>query len=335
MKKILIITTGGTIGSRINGGVISAHKGSCRAVELYCEKYHDTEFETVCAMDILSENLNKNHLESLLKFIRSRNLHSCDGIIITHGSDTLSYSSAFLGMCLCGLDIPVVITAADRVPDDPMSNAVDNIRGSVLTIRFFKKGVFTVYKNPSDSFCSIYLATRIQEADRVYGAFSSFDGTPLGRIVKDSFCLNSGSLSPEQIAERTSPLSLPEELTLCNNVLMVRPYPGADSTDQIIRRNTKAVLYITYHSSSASAQGEGSALSLLKRCRRKGIGFYLASFGKTDLLYESSDILLKNGAFPLPHISDEAAYSKLLLCVNLPVKNRYEFMKREIFCEYL
>ena len=73
-----------------------------------------------------------------------------DGLIITHGSDTLSYSSAFLGLCLCGLDIPVALTAADLVPDDPRSNAVENLRACVEVIEKFRRGVFTVYKNPRD-----------------------------------------------------------------------------------------------------------------------------------------------------------------------------------------
>lgn len=335
MKKILMITTGGTIGSSIDRGVISARKGSCLALSLYLERYGGAEIEAVSAMDILSEELTTGHWERLLTFIGGLDLNGYDGLIITHGSDTLSYTSAFLGLCLCGLEIPVVITAADRVPDDPESNAAENIRAAVLVIEGFRRGVFTVYKNPKDTFCSVYLATRVCEADRVSGSFSSFDGAPFakisdGRLVEEDF-----SLSREEIETHTCPVSLPKAPLINGSILMVHPYPSEDHSSIVLKKNTKAVLYITYHSSSASTQGKSSALTLLKRCRKKDIPFFLCSFGSTSLIYKSSDTLIKNGALPLRHISKEAAYAKLILSLITGESDTFSFMNKEIFCEFI
>lgn len=335
MKRILMITTGGTIGSSAENGVICAKKGNILAAELYLERYGGAVIETACAMDILSEELCSEHWEKLLGFISGLDLSGYDGLIITHGSDTLSYSSAFLGLCLCGLDIPVVITAADRVPDDSESNAVENIRTSVLVIESFRRGVFTVYKNPGDSFCSVYISTRIREADRVSGSFSSFDGHPFAKAVNGCFTDDPFTLSFEQLMQRTHPVTLPEKPFTNGDVLMIRPYPSEDHSAIALRKSTRAVLYITYHSSSASTHGSGSALSLLRRCRKKEIPFFLCSFGNAALVYQSSDTLIRNGALPLSHISDEAAYAKLILSQILETKDIYSFMKNEIYCELL
>lgn len=335
MKRILIITTGGTIGSTIENGVISAEEGKLLAVALYKERYGGADITVLSAMDILSEELEIGHWLKLLCFIKGIAPDKYDGLIITHGSDTLSYSSAFFGLCLCGLDIPVALTAADLVPDDPRSNAVENLRACVEVIEKFRRGVFTVYKNPRDSFCSVYIATRIREADRVSGSFSSFDGRPFARIENGRFIDEPFSMTIDELYARTRPVILPDIPAINGSVLLVRPYPGMDHSALMLKKSVKAVLYITYHSSSAASRGSRSALSLLKRCSKKGIPFFLCSFGSSQTVYESSDTLIKNGALPLKHISDEAAFAKLILALMLGADDIYGFMQSEIYCEYI
>ena len=116
MKNILLVLTGGTIGSVNNNGIIGTQKTGCRILEM-TEKYlSDFHFDVKQPLNILSENIDVRHWEKLLNFIYSQDISEYDGIIITHGSDTLSYSSAMLGIMLNGLKIPVAITAADKVP---------------------------------------------------------------------------------------------------------------------------------------------------------------------------------------------------------------------------
>lgn len=335
MKKILIITTGGTIGSSVSGGVISVQKNRERFEGFLRECLGGSfSFEVRALMDILSENLDKQHWETLANYLLSADLQNYCGVIITHGSDTLSYTSAMMGFCLCALGVPVVLTAADRVPDDPASNAADNIRGAAAVIGAVEHGVYTVYRNPSDKYCSVYLATRIVEADRVRGCFSSFDGAPFAQVIDGGLVLTEG----HSLKETDSyPQIIPTGggLSLKNDVLMIRPYPGMDASCITFGTNTKAVLVISYHSSSACTDGRGSILSLLNECNKRDTGLFLASFPETDTLYETSFSLLRSGAIPLKHISDEAAYTKLLLAVNLPVGDIRSFMEKPVFHEYI
>ena len=335
MKKILVLMTGGTIGSFVHDGTVSVKKNSCRAIEVYRELYGDeAEFEIHSLMNTLSENLDKHHWETMVNYLLGADLCGYGGVIVTHGSDTLSYSSAMLGLCLQGLDIPVVLTASGLVPDDPESNAADNIHAAVVLIRTLGRGVYTVYKNPGDDHCTVYNAPDITEADRVQGRFSSFEGSPFGIVGGESFIMHhtrehkeirgghsgSGAQSLQNIlcaenelvgaSERRRPLSLKYD------VLMIRQYPGMDMSNYRIGENVKAVLVITYHSSTACTQGRGSLLSILEECKSRGIGMYLASFEEGGSLYDTSDLLLANGAVPLMHVSDETAYAYLLLKVN-------------------
>ncbi len=72
MSKILVILTGGTIGSRIEGNVIDVSGTSPRRLlAMYREKYGDSEeFEVIQPLNLLSENMtptqrvitgNQNH----------------------------------------------------------------------------------------------------------------------------------------------------------------------------------------------------------------------------------------------------------------------------------
>lgn len=336
MKKILVVTTGGTIGSAISSGVIHTEQNSCRALELYRRQYGtETDFEVLPLMNLLSENCQPMHWQKIAETLLKIPTEPYSGIIITHGSDTLSYTSAFLGLTLCALPLPIVLTAADRVPDDPQSNALPDLRSAVQLIRQLKRGVLTVYRNPGEQACRFYPATRICEADRLYGRFTSFDGHALGQIQNNSIRWTHPALSQADI-EAPPSFVLKPQLQPDRQVLMVRPYPGLDYASLMLTPRTAAVLHITYHSSSACTADDNSALLLLRRCREKGIPFYLASFpNNPQALYDTSSCLLREGAIPLRHLSDEAAYAKLLLCVNLPAEQRDVFMNTCRYWEYV
>ena len=99
MKKILVILTGGTIGSKVEGKIINTTAASSyRLLQLYNEKYaDDTEFEVIQPINILSENLTPVEWGVLCNCLFELDFEKYQGIIITHGSDTLSYTSALIG----------------------------------------------------------------------------------------------------------------------------------------------------------------------------------------------------------------------------------------------
>lgn len=319
MKKILVVLTGGTIGSSLQSGIISANGGST-ALSVYQNRYPDEAEFTVCQpMNLLSENLTLRHWHRLINQLLSLPLNDYDGVIITHGSDTLSYSSAMLSMCLSGVQKPVVITASNYVPEHPDSNASVNLHAAVVVINSLTRGVFTVYQNPGEADCAVYLASRICECDRFTGCFSAFDGKPYGVVIGNSFRLLAQSPTPEELRDFVPPLIIQRLPELSKEVLLLRPYPSFPYDQIRLSEHIGAVLQITYHSSTASSEPQNSALTLLHRCREAGVPFYMASFSQSiPELYATSHVLVQNGAIPLYDLSDEAAYAKLLLCCNLP-----------------
>lgn len=318
MAEILTVLTGGTIGSVSRGKIIDVDEN---AASLLIEKYRsrygsEDNFDLVQPLNTASENLTLRHWELMVNFILERNLSGYDGIIITHGSDTLSYSSAMLSMCLCCLNIPVVITASSYVVSDERSNALNNFHAAVALIKSFSRGVFTVFGERSGK-SRVFLPTRILEADGISDSFKSFCGGELGYVNGESFEFSPLSINPDR-SEIESPRRsvLNGKLSLNRRVAFIRPYPGLDFGNIHISKDIGAVLLMTYHSQTAHTKGEGSVLSLVENCRKRGIKIYCTPFKSRSENYKSNAELINAGCLPIYMTSPESSYAKLLLSCN-------------------
>lgn len=312
MKRILLIQTGGTIGSEVHNGVISTAGGSLSEL---CGS-RDVSLDVRCPFTILSENLSPLHWEKLIETVYSGLSDGYDGIIVTHGSDTLAYTSAVLGLCFGGSAVPVVITAANRVPSDPKSNARVNMTASVDLISKADGGVFTVYRNENSTNAQVWLPTRLISADRFGDNFSSPDGHPLAEIDKEG---NIIPLAPDicrsgRLASRGESIDC-RGVRFSKRVLLLSSYPGMDYNSVTVSDDVGAVLLVTYHSGTVSENSR----ELIRRCREKGIPVYLCSVkSRSSDLYETTHTLISEGVTPLYDMTDETALAKLTLALNIP-----------------
>lgn len=129
MSNVHVLGTGGTIASRADvGGSVVADSAN--------EVLGATELPTtVTTEDVL--HINSFHLTfaDLLK-IRAAVAAACqrpeiDGIVITHGTDTMEETAFFLSL-LHDSDKPVVLTGAQRAADLPNTDGPENLRQAVL-----------------------------------------------------------------------------------------------------------------------------------------------------------------------------------------------------------
>lgn len=316
MTKILVLLTGGTIGSRAGGGIIdTGAETSYDLIRLYREIYgSDADFEIISPYNILSENLNPGYWEILCDIISGTDPGRYDGIIITHGSDTLSYTSALLGIAFGDTPIPIVLVAGNLPPEDPGSNALANFRNAVCLIKERAiSGVFTIYQDDAGK-NNVYLATEVMEADPHSHRFLSCRGKPFGEMTDERLAV----INPSEKKCDGLPFKPGESVRFDRKVLVIRPYPGLDYNFFSLTGDTAAVLHRLYHSSTAcTAKGEYSLLEFIKKCVERGIPFYASPFRLPGAdLYAGSKSLLEAGAVPVYELSLEAAYAKLMLKYN-------------------
>ena len=181
--RILFVFTGGTIGSTLSGDIISTDEGkSYRIIEAYRERFGiDFEYDMLEPYTALSENNTGDTVRCLCECVRAHIRDGCDGIIVTHGTDTLQYSSAALGYCL-GLDsVPVCIVSSNRPIEHARANALDNLHAAVLFIRESRgRGCFTVYRNDTSDKVLVHRATRLLFGVSFSDEVASVYGTHVG-----------------------------------------------------------------------------------------------------------------------------------------------------------
>lgn len=317
MDKILLILTGGTIGSFSENGVINvSSKSAYKIVNMYYEKFgKDIEFETVQPVNILSENMTYDVWLKLCECIDSIDESKYSGIVICHGSDTLSYTSAFIGLLYNRLKIPVVLIAANYELENEKSNGIINLRSAVLFIKLGIRGVFAAYSNDKGE-NDIYLATRIVESDPYTDQFKSFDGKPWGKMSGEKLFLN--DKSGMNVFNDYKAVINKKLVSLNKKVMLIRPYPGM-SYDNINLEGVSAVVHYMYHSATACTAGnETSVLKFAERCAENKIKIYSASYKNENLkeIYKSSSEMIDKGIIPMFNISPEAAYAKVLISEN-------------------
>lgn len=329
--KILTVLTGGTIGSRTENHIIeTGMKSSYKLIDLYYQTYgNELELETIQPFSYLSENFTLDVINQLADTVLKTDTSGYDGIIITHGSDTVSYTGAFLSYLLCSLNCPVVLTASDYPPDNEKSNALKNLRGAVQFIksRYVKNGVYFSYGNPHEN-AEIHIATRINEADCFTDKFSSFCGNCFGVIENDKFIPYSDNPSPAEISScRQYPLK-----KFKSGCLILKSFTGMDY--RFINPENpdlKSVVNIMYHSATACTYGTDTSLTdFIEKCSKRNIKVYCVSFKNRKDLYSSANKIIECGGIPLFNISYQSAYAKIVLADSL---GNDDIINRNIFFE--
>lgn len=312
--NILTVLTGGTIGSKAQNNFINITGSSYHIIEKYKSLYNCTDifFDVFEPLNTLSENITEREWEFLVNFLLEKDFSKYDGVIVTHGSDTLAYTSVLLSYIFEDISIPVTLVASDYPLGDERSNWIINFNGAVEVIRSAASGVFVSYKNKSDKNAVIYPARRLIPADAYNDDFSSFDGKTAGYI-------NGGGFVPLHTEKFGKSFHFRERLELKNKVWLMFSYPGMDySAFDIDSDPPKGIVHYLYHSSTGCvSDGKGSLPNFISECKKRGIHTYIASLkSENQTLYASTKILLDSGARPLYNMSAQQAYIWTLLKEN-------------------
>lgn len=318
---ILLVFTGGTIGSTENSGFVSPDKGKpYKLLELYRERAGKDaagiEFDILTPYQALSENIDCSNFRLLAECLGSIKPDMYDGIIITHGTDTIQYTSAFAGYIMEGCGIPVVLVSANYVIEDMRSNGLDNFYYAVEFIRQKNgKGVFVSYRNSGD-FPRMHYATRLIMHQAYSDSLYSVCGLYYGYFDGRKFVYRNGTEPvangmEENISGINTVIASVPGGSSFSGIMVVHPYPGMEYT--MPGRNIRAVLHYTYHSGTICST-PGVLKEFADYTRAEGIPVFITGAG-AGADYESVKCYKEYGFYVLPAASPEAMYIKLWLCI--------------------
>ncbi|MFX1314912.1 MAG: Glu-tRNA(Gln) amidotransferase subunit GatD [Promethearchaeota archaeon] len=188
LPNLKLLGTGGTVASRLDyttGAVIPSFTPG----ELYSAV---PELAEICNLDceiifeILSENMKWEYWQKLAEKVKDTANSGLDGIIIGHGTDTMSYTSAALSFMLKDLSIPVVLVGSQRSSDRPSSDAALNlINAATVASSNIAEVVVTMLGSSSHDYGLIHRGTLVRKMHSSYrDTFRTIDDIPLG-MVKD------------------------------------------------------------------------------------------------------------------------------------------------------
>ncbi|MFJ7933429.1 asparaginase [Sporosarcina sp. NPDC096371] len=217
-KNILLIHTGGTISMQLNmetGGVIlSAANPLALEIDKVQQFAKITEME---AFNLPSPHITPHHMLTLKMMIDQQTESSdFDGIVITHGTDTLEETAYFLELST-DYSIPIVLTGAMRSSNEIGADGVYNLMSAVRVAaddEASNKGVLVVLND------EIHTATNVTKThSSSVSTFQSPQYGPIGIVTKSAIHFHHAPLSR---------IFLPVG-SICKKVAMFKIYAGMES----------------------------------------------------------------------------------------------------------
>ena len=312
LPKILLLSTGGTIASKVDyrtGAVTPA----LSAAELYEAVPEIAKIANVNAEVLFSEyseNLQPEHWLEIAKKLDSIVDSDYVGIIIAHGTDTMHYSSAFLSFALSGFKKPITLVGSQRSSDRPSSDAALNlISATKFLVNTKSKGVFVVmHQNESDDAVACHLGTRVRKNHTSKrSAFQTVGSEPAFVVYENKILENmkNSFFSENEYNPR---------INLDTKVALIKYHPGfnPEIIESLIKLEYRGIIFEgtglghvgrTMYDSIKKAKENGIFLGMTSQCID----------GRVSMtVYESGRDLLDMGIIPLENMIPEVALVKAM-----------------------
>ena len=184
LPNISIISTGGTISSRVDyetGGVYASYTAE-DFIRFEPEMLKYANINSIPLINKMSEDINPKDWKKIAK-ATFKEIKKGNGVIITHGTDTMHFTSAALSFMI-KTDKPIVITGAQRSSDRPSSDAYMNLLCSTITATKNIPAVgICMHGTMSDDYCEFHLGTKVRKMHSSRrDAFKSIGVKPLAKV---------------------------------------------------------------------------------------------------------------------------------------------------------
>lgn len=185
LPSISILSTGGTIASKIDyrTGAVTSQFSADDVLSAIPELEEIANYNCKMIYSILSENMRPSYWVELARAVYEEIKNGADGVIITHGTDTMMYTAAALSFMI-ETPVPIVLVGSQRSADRPSSdNAMNAICAAKVAISEIAEVCVVMHGSTSDDFCYIHRGTKVRKMHTsCRDAFQSINTHPIGRV---------------------------------------------------------------------------------------------------------------------------------------------------------
>ena len=304
-KHILLLTTGGTIASMPGGEGLEPHRSGVMERELeQLRTYYDITVKDVMCLD--SSNIRPEEWQTIACSIFEYRA-GFDGIVVSHGTDTMAYTASAVTFMLPNIDLPVVFTGSQLPLADMLSDGPDNLRTAFAMAASGHPGVFLAFDRKVMRGCR---AVKVRAS-----GFSAFESVNARYAAQVS---NQGLVVDPQILPRiTGPAEL--KCDISKNVFLLKLTPGLNPAifDMLAAMGYKGIVIEAFGLGGINVLHKG--LRGIHRAVEDGISVVVT----TQCLYDSSNLqvyqvgnrLLEMGVIQGRDMTTEAAMTKLMWAI--------------------
>ena len=301
-KRILLLTTGGTIASLPGGEGLEPHRSDVMERELeQLRTYYEITVRDVMCLD--SSNISPEQWQTIARSIFELR-GGFDGIVVSHGTDTMAYTASAVTFMLPDIDIPVVFTGSQLPLADMLSDGPENLRTAFAMAASGCPGVYLAFDRKVMLGCR---AVKVRASG--FSAFESVNARYAAQVTNRGLAVDRSVLPVPNGAPRLAD-------SLSQNVFLLKLTPGLNPAifDVLAAMGYKGIVIEAFGLGGVNVLHKG--LRGIRRAVEDGISVVVT----TQCLYDSSDLrvyqvgnkLLDLGVIQGRDMTTEAAMTKLM-----------------------
>ncbi|MGI5893303.1 MAG: asparaginase [Candidatus Merdivicinus sp.] len=303
MKQFLLLTTGGTIAS------VSGDDGLTPEITppalMHAIQNLSAHYSITCKniLNLDSSNIQAEEWKLIAHSVFDA-LPAYDGIIITHGTDTMAYTASMLSFMLENLQKPVILTGSQLPISSPLSDAIENLTTAFAAAEAGIPGVSIAFHHKIIRGCR---AVKVRTMG--FDAFASVNSPVRAEVFADGLHIYDHTPAP------TGETAL--NCNLCNDVFLLKLIPGTNPAvfDMLGQMSYRGIILEAFGAGGLHFIRRDLS-EKIRHLVQKGIAVVVCS----QCLYDSSDFsiyevgrkILDAGVIPAGDMTTEAAVTKLM-----------------------
>ncbi len=304
-KKILLLTTGGTIASLPGGDGLEPQRSDVMERELnQLRTYFDITVDDVICLD--SSNIRPEEWQLIARHI-FEDRDGFDGIVVSHGTDTMAYTASAVTFMLPGIDLPVVFTGSQLPLADMLSDGPDNLRTAFAMAASGHPGVFLAFDRKVMLGCR---AVKVRASG--FSAFESVNARYAAQVSNLGLVVD-----PQVLPKETGQPRLCPEIS--QSVFLLKLTPGLNPSifEMLAAMGYRGIVIEAFGLGGVNVLHKG--LRGIRRAVEDGISVVVT----TQCLYDSANLevyqvgnrLLELGVIQGRDMTTEAAMTKLMWAI--------------------
>ena len=304
-KHILLLTTGGTIASLPGFDGLEPRRSEVMDRELnQLRSYYDITVRDVLCLD--SSNIRPEEWQQIAQAIYD-NRQGYDGIVVSHGTDTMAYTASAVTFMLPNINLPVVFTGSQLPLADILSDGPDNLRTAFAMAASGHPGIFLAFDRKVMRGCR---AVKVRASG--FSAFESVNARYVGIVSNQGLVID-----PRTLPRMNGETQLKTDISSAVFLLKLTPGLSPDIFDALIAMGYKGIVVEAFGLGGINVLNQG--LSGIRRALDAGVSVVVT----TQCLYDSSDLrvyqvgskLLELGVIQGRDMTSEAAMTKLMWAI--------------------